>query len=67
MQPTLFDLEVWADYQRSEMRRARQQADLPQPPPRLRIALARTLITLANRVWQPEPAAPAPQARYQPS
>lgn len=67
MHPTDFDLEVWSDYQIGELRRARRQADLPQPPPRLRIALARTLITLANRVWQPEPAAPASQPRYQPS
>src|SRR6478672_10993318 len=37
MQPSLFDLEVWADYQQSKMRRARQQADLPSPPSRLRI------------------------------
>lgn len=67
MQPSLFDLEVWADYQQSKMRRARQQADLPSPPSRLRIALAQALMALAHRLWQPAPQSTSAHPRYQPS
>lgn len=56
--PSILDLEVSADYQMSEARRARQQANLPQPPPRIRMAVARALIAVANQPRQAEPDAP---------
>jgi hypothetical protein len=67
MHPTVFDLEVSADYQMGELRRARQQADVPQPPPRLRIALARALVDLARRLGQPAPLSTSAHPRYQAS
>lgn len=55
MYTSMLDIEVNADYQRSEVRRVRQQPSLPPTPPRVRIALAHLLIALANRLWQPAP------------
>lgn len=65
--PSNFDLEVWSGYQMGELRRIRQQADLLQPPSRIRITLAHMLIALANRLWRPEPIAEAPAPLPQPS
>lgn len=67
MFPSSYDLDVWSGYQINELRRVRQQADLPQPPPRIRIALAHALIALANRLWQPAPITEAPAPLPQPS
>lgn len=67
MYPTVFDLDILADYQRRERRRFRQQADLPSPPSRLRIALAQALLAVANRLWQPGPRECLPEPVEQPS
>lgn len=52
--PTVFDLEVWAEHQMSEVCRARRQASLSPSPGRARKALARVLIVIAHRLLSPE-------------
>lgn len=67
MYPSVFDLEVWAEHQMSEARRARQQASLPPSPGRARKGLVPVLIAIAHRLRRPAPDVTSREPLRQPS